>query len=409
MIYTASLAMMLGTTKEKTGADFVAREAVDLNDYKSIISERMDLLFEKRHTIREAALTALNNVLTLRYCGTPIDSRQETLTEGLQRVLQRAEEKELLLALKCILLVSITIGDGRETFINNMTDSLKKIINDESHTTPISARAAAVDTLSMSCFMASIKHDDLNQALSAIQTLQNIFHDKNSPIDVQRAAVTGWALLATTLPDNIIKDNLFPANIERLYQLLEESDIEIRIAAGKAIALLLESMGNLKKQTLGEYEDFSLDMIESKVHIQEILDALYDVMEDKSKNRSKAERKRQRATFREIISFIKSGEVPKSSVIIRGFQLVLDSWSQILQMDHMKAHLGEGYMSHMEENPNLMYIFDYHIDLSAPPEPPLMTKKERRLSMEVSARALTRAKEAGRRQREQRLSGYATE
>jgi hypothetical protein len=45
-------------------------------------------------------------------------------------------------------------------------------------------------------------------------------------------------------------------------------------------------------------------------------------------------------------------------------------------MDRFRAYLGEGFMTHLEENKNLMYIFDYYIDIKAPVVA-TMTKQER--------------------------------
>jgi hypothetical protein len=68
--------------------------------------------------------------------------------------------------------------------------------------------------------------------------------------------------------------------------------------------------------------------------------------------------------------------VEEESIVIRTHALWLDTWTQIFRMDRFRTLLGEGFMTHLEENKNLMYIFDYYIDIKAPILP-TMSKQQR--------------------------------
>lgn len=64
------------------------------------------------------------------------------------------------------------------------------------------------------------------------------------------------------------------------------------------------------------------------------------------------------------------------TVVVRTLPVVLSSWTQIFLLDRFRTILGEGFMNHLEENKNLMHIFDYHVDIKQPIIP-TMTKQER--------------------------------
>lgn len=73
--------------------------------------------------------------------------------------------------------------------------------------------------------------------------------------------------------------------------MLESGHLEVRLAAGEALALIYES----GREENEEFEDdFALDLIES----------LKQLATDSHKYRAKKDRKQQRATFRDILQFI---------------------------------------------------------------------------------------------------------
>lgn len=79
--------------------------------------------------------------------------------------------------------------------------------------------------------------------------------------------------------------------MDKLSELLESPHLDVRMAAGEALALVYESG---REENLSFEEDFAL----------EIADTLKQLATDSHKYRAKKDRKQQRATFRDILQFI---------------------------------------------------------------------------------------------------------
>lgn len=73
--------------------------------------------------------------------------------------------------------------------------------------------------------------------------------------------------------------------------LLESPHLEVRMAAGEAIALILESGRAHDENFLEE-------------HIGELCDAVKQLATDSAKYRAKRDRKAQRATFRDVLRYL---------------------------------------------------------------------------------------------------------
>lgn len=85
--------------------------------------------------------------------------------------------------------------------------------------------------------------------------------------------------------------------------LLESPHLEVRMAAGEAIALILESGRAHEENFLEE-------------HIGELCDAVKQLATDSAKYRAKRDRKAQRATFRDVLRYLEvSAMLEKGGVI----------------------------------------------------------------------------------------------
>lgn len=109
------------------------------------------------------------------------------------------------------------------------------------------------------------------------------------------SAVHAWCLLFTLIsPGSIgtmISTSKTLPSLEKLSELLESPHLEVRMAAGEALALIYESG---REENVAFEEDFALD----------IADTLKELATDSHKYRAKKDRKQQRATFRDILQFI---------------------------------------------------------------------------------------------------------
>lgn len=372
-----------------------------VNGYDAIIADKIDLLFEKRKAVREAALTALYRTLSLRYCGTSVEARQETLVEALERVLRDHQENPTLFALRTVALAAITLPTGHNTFFLKIYQILKRIILDETQTSE--AKTEAVNALAMTCFMSALF--DVDHEMSSTSEVLTLFREfllsktRSIPADIACAVLQGWILLASTLPVSTVHDEIFSKYFTKISQFMSEDyDISLRVIAAQAVVILLELEKDYQK---------SDDESQEEQDLGDTLEKMSEVYDDKLKFKNKVEMKKQRATLKSLISFVENGITEEEVILIRNFPLVLNTWMQMFRMDRFKNYLGEGFMTHLEENRNLMYVFDYYVDVTAPVTS-TTSKKQRRNSLQEISKAATKNRYSMRAIREQEV-GYATE
>jgi hypothetical protein len=368
-------------------------------DTGGFIAEKVDLLFEKRKAIRESALKALHATLSLRFCGEALESRLETLAEGLERVLKDQQPEPTVLALRTASVASITLQSNHHAFFTKLNDIMQKILADEA--TPLAIRVEVVNTLAITCFMSSIfDHDhDISLIMSTLSVLCEYIFEKQSSPDITRACLQSCMLLASSLPNDIQHEELFEKYFTKIVDLMDENcDIALRICAAKVVTVMVEwEKSYLKADVVSEIEH----------DLGAVLDKMLAILDDKTKFKNRVDLKKQRGTLKAMILYLEGGPVEEESIVIRNYGLSLHTWTQIFRMERFRAYLGEGFMMHLEENKNLMYMFDYYLDVKAPVIP-TMSKQQRRMSLSEASKVATKARFSLRAIREQEM-GYATE
>jgi len=371
----------------------------NINDIDGIIAEKVDLLFEKRKAVRENALKSLHATLALRYCGEALESRHETLAEGLERVLKDQQLEPTLYALRTSSVAAISLPSGHFAFFMKLSDVLQRLLADEN--VPVALRIEAIHALSVTCFMSTtfdVNHD-LARTVSTLTLLLDFVFVKPTPPDLSRAALQGCMLVASTLLGHTRHEEVFEKYFSKVVDLMDEKhEIGLRVSGAKAATVLVE----------WEKEYMKVDGVaEIEQDLGNVLDKMLGVLDDKAKFKNRVERKRQRNELKALILYLEGGPVEEESIVIRTHALWLDTWTQIFRMDRFRTLLGEGFMTHLEENKNLMYIFDYYIDIKAPILP-TMSKQQRRMSLSEASKVATKARFGLRAIREQEM-GYATE
>lgn len=155
--------------------------------------------------------------------------------------------------------------------------------------------------------MSFLSCGDIGENLLLMQQLESIYSGSYLKGDgsvpntttetgtLHAAALNAWSLLFTMLiPGNIgtmMNNSKSLPTLDQLSELLESPHLEVRMAAGEALALVYE----IGRQENDDFEDdFALDLI----------DTLKQLATDSQKFRAKKDRKQQRATFRDILQFI---------------------------------------------------------------------------------------------------------
>jgi hypothetical protein len=111
-------------------------------------------------------------------------------------------------------------------------------------------------------------------------------------------------------------------------------------------------------------EDFNLNDIGAyaTVDIDELLDILYDLSQDKTKQRARKDKLKQKIPFKDIVNTVevsicefnelirKTGELPREALSFKFTKFEFDSWVKIIQLNAIRDALGPGLQVHFEVN-----------------------------------------------------------
>lgn len=147
--------------------------------------------------------------------------------------------------------------------------------------------------------------------------------------------------------------------------LLEHPSVEVRVAAGEVIALMLEVMTHYQQQrddgefsddeeaseTYNEDDPEDLEEVTGDFHYDD-LDGLVATLStlsmDSNKHRSKKERSAGRSAFRDILKSVESQEQPAESLKIKDYDVEFEGWgkSAVPFCIIMRYEVGQVYIGH---------------------------------------------------------------
>lgn len=313
------------------------------NDVEQILLDSIEGATAKSAKERQTSLKEIKKVLSMKFLPDFVDSRKDTLLDIIERCLKRGQpaDKTVAATLSSILCVQLGDANSRNVYLA-LKPLLITTLNDNS--CAASVRASCASALGMCCFIGS---EELQEVIDCLGALQGIFAKKLKDGSAEQVlysnAVMAWGLLLT-VASATVQQEAIDLNLERLCTLLENDDLNLRIAAGEVIALIYE---------LGRDVDENFDAFVSGLY-----DLLKELATDSSRYKAKREKKQQRSIFRDILKTVENGTVPAETVKFGSEQVDLDSWTKIRQYNAMKECLGSGVTSHLQENLLLRQIFD---------------------------------------------------
>jgi len=113
------------------------------------------------------------------------------------------------------------------------------------------------------------------------------------------------------------------------------------------------------------------------------LDMLYQLCSDKSKQRAKKDKAKQKAPFKDITGFIESGDTPEEKLSFKHQTFLFDTWAQIIQLNAFRDFLAQGLQTHFENNPLLHDVF--HIEVNKQAKKVQLSQVEKRMFMSPSS------------------------
>ncbi|XP_017047400.1 interferon-related developmental regulator 2 [Drosophila ficusphila] len=311
---------------------------------------------EKSAQTRVQALQSICELLMHRYMPDFVDDRKMTLMDFVEKSIRRGKGQEQVWGARLAPLLVLQMG-GDEGISKAMNQFLLNTVQDKS--VGFDARAKCCTALGLLSFLGC---EDVGELVQLMQCFEAIFAgsylrgDDKTPISVtaeagnlHAEALNAWGLLLTLIPSGdfvslmTTGQNMIPS-IKKFLGLLQSPHLDVRMAAGETIALILES-------GRAHDEDFLED------DIAELSEAVKQLATDSHKYRAKRDRKAQRATFRDVLRYLEEDISPEISIRFGNESLTLDAWSIHHQYSALCTVMGPGMTSQLAENEFIRDIF----------------------------------------------------
>jgi len=338
------------------------------------LMEGIDLLSNKRTETRIKALKLIKKILRAHVSNEVLQNHVQSLMKSLLSIFNRGGKEEEILASEILSIMIITFGyefsedyDLKEKL--KSTFEAKSRVGEVAHKDP-EVRIASLNALSMCMFIL----DDVQEFVmkdGSLDKLQTLFWKDKEP-QVLASAIQGWTLLASGLHNEVLVYRMLPKVKRQLVRFLEHSVLEVRTAAGEALALLYEAY----------YEE---DVEEKDVELKDILERVEILSKESTKRKSKKEKSIQHATFRDILATLEDGTAPSIKSTMKKTTITFDNWKQVIQFNHFRQRLGSGIVEHFKENELVRDVFDVaHIQFDNP-DVRKMTGLEKRFVLSKNA------------------------
>ncbi|KAJ8733033.1 hypothetical protein PYW07_015632 [Mythimna separata] len=296
--------------------------------FEEEVLELVDRLDAHKHATPASAFVSLHAALQRHAVDGVLAKHRATLADHVARALRRGKDGERKAAAAIAPLLALQIGEeGMEQFVREVRPGLIATASDK--TASIDTRTECCSSLAVLCYLMD---EDITETLEVMHTFETIFSGsyvkndrsvKASGAAVEEgawhaAALDGWALLFSMLSPNHALSllNHQAPSFTRLGELLEAASLEVRMAAGGALAIAYETVSD---------DDNSGNALTPQVDA--LLPRLTELARDSDKIRAKKDRKIQRATFREILKYFEDGEAPCTSAHIGTETAEWSSWS----------------------------------------------------------------------------------
>eukprot|EP00008_Paramoeba_atlantica_P012633 CAMPEP_0201490930 /NCGR_PEP_ID=MMETSP0151_2-20130828/27975_1 /ASSEMBLY_ACC=CAM_ASM_000257 /TAXON_ID=200890 /ORGANISM="Paramoeba atlantica, Strain 621/1 / CCAP 1560/9" /LENGTH=468 /DNA_ID=CAMNT_0047877075 /DNA_START=85 /DNA_END=1491 /DNA_ORIENTATION=+ len=378
--------------------DFTNGEVGDEDEEDKIVAvveDCVDKINEKRCSTRERGLGTLARLLRRVYCESALEKRKQGLTSALVKSVSKgASEQETKLALQCLTLATFTLGsDSAETLFIEQEEMLTKIINDSDN--PKEVRAEAVVCLASLAFIGCPDNEHLNQLAQSFASFfgtgklggslslsgngisasydefeeyDEDYYDKDGEeeeeddelpsVGLKERALGAWTAILCLLSDQYVTEDILPLNLGPLQDLLRDSEVRVRAAAGEAIALLFEKARNFHD------ESFDLRLFDDYLDegVQSLLRDMQDLAQLNDRRTAKKAKVEQRRLFKEYFSVVSTGACDAEGITIQHQKFYFETFEEQVMLRFCRDVLASGFQAHFCHNDLLQQIFDVTIN-----------------------------------------------
>jgi len=384
---TSEASTVVGDNEE--GVD----ESSQVEQFESKVKDAIELATQKSAAGRVKALDAICTGFLKRYCPDFVENQQMTICDLVERSLKKGKGAEVEVAARLSILLSLQLQDPEEVY-KELKSLLAQIMTDKT-ASPVS-RAAVATSLAGLCFLGG---GEMAEVVTTMGVLEGIFSASYTKQDwalpslpsevtaLHSSCLAAWSLLLTLQSSGEVY-RMANTMVAKLQGLLLSNDVDLRITAGEAIALILEFAYDYDEEF--ELEDFG-----------SLTASLKELATDSNKSRSKKDRKEQRSSFRDILRGVEEGDPPNEKVKFGQEVLYLDCWYKKLQYDWFCKPLGSGMNLHLNCNYMLREVFELGAPLpafdAAPSQRPSKTERNAANQLAFKARTVSRAKNRDKR------------
>jgi len=363
-------------------------ESAKVEMFESKVKEALELATQKSAGGRVKALEAICSAFLKRYCPDFVENQQMTTCDVVERSLKKGKGGEVEAGARLGMLLGMQLSDP-ENIYKELKTLLVQMVLDK--TASPGSRSAVASTLAGLCFIGG---GEMAEVVSVMSTLETVFTPAYSKSDyppeisaLHAACLSGWSLLLSLQsPGEVhrIADNF----TKKFEAVLQSNDVDLRITAGEAIALVLEFAYDYD-------EDYEPDNLTS------LIESVKQLATDSTKSRSKKDKKEQRSSFRDILRGVEEGDPPQEKVKFGQEILYLDAWYKKLQYDWFCKMLGSGMNLHLRSNYMLREIFELPPPLPAfdPASSSKISKSERNAANQLAFKLRTQSRQKNRDKR----------
>jgi len=384
---TSEASTVVGDNEE--GVD----ESSQVEQFESKVKDAIELATQKSAAGRVKALDAICTGFLKRYCPDFVENQQMTICDLVERSLKKGKGAEVEVAARLSILLSLQLQDPEEVY-KELKSLLAQIMTDKT-ASPVS-RAAVATSLAGLCFLGG---GEMAEVVTTMGVLEGIFSASYTKQDwalpslppevtaLHSSCLAAWSLLLTLQSSGEVY-RMANTMVAKLQGLLLSNDVDLRITAGEAIALILEFAYDYDEEF--ELEDFG-----------SLTASLKELATDSNKSRSKKDRKEQRSSFRDILRGVEEGDPPNEKVKFGQEVLYLDCWYKKLQYDWFCKPLGSGMNLHLNCNYMLREVFELGAPLpafdAATSQRPSKTERNAANQLAFKARTVSRNKNRDKR------------
>ncbi|KAI1370523.1 interferon-related developmental regulator-domain-containing protein [Hypoxylon crocopeplum] len=334
----------------------------------------VDLLDQKRDSgqDRETKLTAYTELIRHHPVAEEVEGQMDDIIPMLLKSVRgRRTAQGVTWALKALMMTILTTGT--ESIHDRVYPTLKNLCENsdfDDHNEEIkvaSIRAMAISTM---CGGGSVTaaEEFLEFLIGIVQSDGHVI-DAGDNGPVVAAALDAWGFIASSLDD--LEEQSTEA-LEAFMEQLDSSDVDVQIAAGSNIALLLEAARDYEEET-GETWNMRYDQ-------DALLRNLNALTRESSKSISKKDRRQLHSSFSSVVTSLEHGKGPgystarrfasnphtggnksdfkneyqeygyRQKLRIQNISIIIDSWSLSARLGMLKSVLGGGLASHYLNN-----------------------------------------------------------